>query len=66
MRLLDGRRIRILNKDNLDCIIDFDTAKLLSYVKVDNLHRSNFDAHFFAARNKLAIGEVGQRLIRKA
>jgi len=66
MRLLDNRRIRILNTDNLDCILDFTTAELKSYVKVDNMQADHYDKHFIADRDHYPIDEVGVRLIRKS
>ena len=64
--MLTGKRVRIINKDNLDCILNFETTEVLSYVKVDNSQEKNHMPHYFVDWTPLDPTETSLRLFRTA
>ena len=66
IKLMTGKRIRIVNKDNLDCILNFETTEVLSYVKVDNSQEKINVPHYFINQSCLDPTETSLRLFRTA
>ena len=65
MSLMGKKKIRMVNKDGLDCIYDLADQRIMSIVKLDNL-KHDFDPHFFKDSENYHHDEILLRLIRRS
>ena len=59
------KEIRVATKEGLDCIIEYETMKLISATAVDNLDPHIFDdCHYYLEKSSLSPANVSGRLMR--
>ena len=59
------KEIRLVTKEGLDCILEYETLKLISATAVDNLDENNFEyPHFYLEKTPYSTANVLQRLMR--
>ena len=58
--------IRLVTKECLDCIIEYETLKVISATAVDNFDKDNFEhKHFYLEKNPYSTQQTFRRLMRK-
>ena len=62
IKLLDSERIRILNKDGIDCVYNFTNEKVESFCKIDKLASDAVYKHFYEDRSHLPFYASSKRL----
>ena len=57
--------IRVVTKEGLDCIIEYETLRLISATAVDNLDPNYFgNSHFYLEKTPYPTNDVSRRLMR--